>query len=468
MFWFLILAGLLVLYVGVILRLQSRYPEPNWDWDQIDLDDLNFPPDFLWGSATAAHQVEGGNDNNNWSRWEKQVDAKGCPRVHEGVPCGRAVEHWERYPEDIALMRDTLHLQSYRFSVEWSRIEPSPGVYDEVAIAHYHDVIDRLIAAGIAPMVTLHHFTNPLWFEDIGAFEKEENLKHFVRFATRMFQEYGDKVPRWCTINESGPYSVMGYGLGVFPPGVKNYQRMAHVLHHLMLAHVQVYDAIKAMPGGDQVEVGLVKNIFQFDPYRRWNLLHWILCRNMESAYNESILGFFRDGVFRIVIPTKARLVSEHPEAVGKADFMGLNYYSNLLISAFMKKEPPFEPNMRTGQVATDMPYAIYAEGFYRAIQQLSTLGKPIIVTENGIADDRDDRRAIWIRRYLYAMSKAMEEGCDVRGYHYWSLLDNFEWAEGYQMRFGLIGVDYETQERQPREGSKAYVDIIQRFSEHA
>jgi beta-glucosidase len=123
---------------------------------------------------------------------------------------------------------------------------------------------------------------------------------------------------------------------------------------------------------------------------------------------------------------------------------------------------------MRTGQVATDMPYAIYAEGFYRAIQQLSTLGKPIIVTENGIADDRDDRRAIWVRRYLYAMSKAMEEGCDVRGYHYWSLLDNFEWAEGYQMRFGLIGVDYETQERQPREGSKAYVDIIQRFSEHA
>ncbi|MEE2752164.1 MAG: glycoside hydrolase family 1 protein [Myxococcota bacterium] len=466
MTWFFALV--VVIYVGIVGYLCQKYPEPNWDWSSIDLDDLQFPEGFLWGSATAAHQVDGGNDNNNWSRWETEVDEKGKPRVHGGVPCGRAVEHWERYPEDIQLMRDALHLNSYRFSVEWSRIEPSPGEYDAEAIAHYHDMIDKLLEAGIAPMVTLHHFTNPLWFEDMGAFEHEENIAHFVRFARKMFEEYGSKVSRWCTINESGPYSVMGYGLGVFPPGVKNYQRMAHVLHHLMLAHVQVYDAIKSMPGGDQVEVGLVKNIFQFDPYRRWNLAHWIMCRVMESTYNDSILRFFKEGVFRVVIPTQARLVSKHPEAVGKADFMGLNYYANLLISPFMKQEPPFEPNLRPGQIVTDMPYAIYGEGLYRAIEQLSELGKPIIITENGIADVRDDRRAIWIQRYLYAVSRAIREGYDVRGFHYWSLLDNFEWAEGYEMRFGLIGVDYETQERKVMPGAQAYVDIIDRFSSHA
>ena len=181
----------------------------------------------------------------------------------------------------------------------------------------------------------------------------------------------------------------------------------------------------------------------------------------------ESIIGFIRDGVFRLRIPTQVNLEVAHPEAVGKTDFIGLNYYANLIISLFMKPEPPYVPNIRPGQIETDMPYAIYAEGFHNALMRLKSLNKPIIVTENGIADDRDDRRAIWIRRYVYAMSRAIEDGCDVQGYYYWSLLDNFEWAEGYQMRFGLIAVDYDTQQRHLREGSKAYVDIVRRFSDH-
>ena len=459
-----ILVGLVLVYAALVVFLHLRYPETAWDWTEIDLDDLKFSPDFVWGTATAAHQVEG-NNTNNWSRWETQMSPDGEPRVHGGIPSGRAADHYDRYPEDIALMQQALKVQSYRFSVEWSRIEPSPGEIDETAIAHYHRVIDALIEARIAPMVTLHHFTTPLWFEDRGGFEEKENIRHFVDFAELMFKEYGDKVSRWCTINESAPYAVMGYGLGVFPPGVKNYQRMAQVLHHLMLAHIQVYDRIKGMPGGEQAEVGLVKSIFQFDPHRRWNLAHWSICRVMDATFNESILGLFRDGVFRVQVPFRAALVAEHPEAVGKLDFIGLNYYSHLLISVFMKKKPPFKPDFRKGQIPTDMPYAIYAEGFYRALKRVSALGVPIVVTENGIADAVDDRRAVWIRRYIYAMNQAMKEGCDVRGYHYWSLLDNFEWAEGFEMRFGLISVDFETQERRVREGAKAYVDIIERFS---
>ena len=384
--------------------------------------------------------------------------------MHGGVPAGAAAEHWERYPEDIRRMQEEIGVNSYRFSVEWSRLEPEPGRYDEDAIAHYHAVVDALIAAGITPMITLHHFTNPLWFEDLGGFEHEENIAHFVRFSQRMFSEYGAKVPRWCTINECGPYAVMGYGLGVFPPGVKSWQRMAHVLHHLMLAHTRVYEAIKAMPGGESVQVGLVKNIFQFDPLHRWNPLHWLMCRVMDGAYNESILGYIRDGVFRVHIPTQVRMSVAHPEAVGKTDFIGLNYYANLIISLFMKREPPFEPHARAGQVLTDMPYTIYAEGFYGALKRISTVGKPIIVTENGIADDKDDRRGLWLERYIYAMSQAMRDGCDVRGYHYWSLLDNFEWAEGYEMRFGLLAVNYDTQARHLRPGAQHYVDVIKRF----
>ena len=469
--WFYLtisIAFLAVVYLAIVMLLHRRYPETQWQWDDIDTENTNFPPGFLWGTATAAHQVDGGNDNNNWSRWEQSVDERGRPRVHNGDRAGNAAEHWERYPEDFQRMRDELGVGSYRFSIEWSRVEPQQGTFDASVIEHYHNVIDKLLALGIEPMVTLHHFTNPLWFEDMGAFENEENIDHFVTFSQRMFSEYGQKVKRWCTINESCPYAMMGYGLGVFPPGVKNFRRMAHVLHHLMLAHVRVYETLKAMPGGDKAEIGLVKNIFQFDPYQRWNLFQWIFCRILEGAYNDSVIGFLRDGVFKVHIPTQVNLRVAHPEAIGKTDFIGLNYYANLLISLFMKREPPFDPNTRPGQIVTDMPYTIYAEGFYRALHQISTIGKPIIVTENGIADDKDDRRAIWIERYLYAMSRAIEEGCDVRGYHYWSLLDNFEWAEGYQMRFGLFEVDYQSQERRLRDGAKPFVDAIARAQKDA
>ena len=445
--------------------LSKRHPEPLWDWDSIDTNDVEFPDGFIWGSATAAHQVDGGNENSNWSRWEKSVDEKGKPRVHNGDCAGDAADHWNRYPEDIDMMRDELGLKSYRFSIEWSRIEPEEGRFDEDAIAHYHDVIDTLIDAGITPMITLHHFTNPLWFEDKGGFEPEENIALFVRFSRRMFEEFGAKVPRWCTINECGPYAVMGYGLGVFPPGIKNFKRMAVVLYHLMLAHTAVYDMIKSMPGGDKVQVGLVKNIFQFDPLHRWNLFHWILCRVANGAYNESILGYIERGEFKVRIPTQVNFVRHNPEAAGKTDFIGLNYYANLILSLFMKMEPPFEPHARRGQILTDMPYAIYAEGFYRALMRLKPLNKPIIVTENGIADDKDDRRALWIQRYMYAMSQAIKDGANVRGYHYWSLMDNFEWAEGWQMAFGLYEVNFETQERRLREGSLAYCDIISKWS---
>jgi beta-glucosidase len=456
----------LLAYAALVLWLCHRHPEPNWDWSTIDCSDLRFPPDFLWGAATAAHQVEGGNDRNNWSRWEQQRDEKGRPRIEGDERAGEACQHYSRYPEDIRRLREELGLNSYRFSIEWSRLQPGPGQWDPEAVAHYHAVIDDCRARGVEPMVTLHHFSEPLWFADLGSFEKDENIAHIVDFARRAFAEYGGKVRWWCTFNEPGPFSVMGWLLGVFPPGKKQPALFGRVLRNLMVAHLRIYQAIKAMPGGSEAQVGLVKNIFQLDPSQRWSLLHWITCLVADELYNEGILRFLREGRFQLRVPGLVWIDEDWPEARGATDFLGLNYYANLILSPFSRQERPFVPILRPGQVATDMPYAIYAEGLWRALHRGATLGRPIIVTENGVADAADDgRRKLWIERYIYAMSRAMREGVDVRGFYYWSLLDNFEWAEGFAMRFGLYEMDYSTQARRLREGSRAYIDIVKRFS---
>ena len=455
-----ILITLLAVCGAVLLALHLRYPELRWDWSTIDPDDVDFPADFVWGTATAAHQVEGGMPDNNWTWWEEQTDKRGRPRIHGGARSGAAVEHFSRYADDIRRMRDELGVESYRFSVAWSRIEPEEGRYDTAALDHYSRVIDTLLEAGITPMLTLHHFTHPLWFEQKGSFENKENLDHFVRFSQEVFSRFADRVPRWCTHNEPGPFSVMGWGLGAFPPGVRSPSRFLRVLANLMHSHSRVTRSLKAMPHGDSVEIGLVKNIFQFEPWRRWNPIHWGLARVLEDVYNDSILGYLRTGTFRVRVPG-LRFSEVIDDGPAPGDFVGLNYYSHLLVTPFTSTTPPFETFARPGDIKVDMPYCIYPEGFYRALKQIGEVGKPVYVTENGLPDDKGDRRAHWITTYAYAMSRAMTEGVDVRGYHYWSLLDNFEWAEGWVPRFGLFGVDYETQERTLRDGAKPFVKLV-------
>lgn len=241
---------------------QSKF----WKWDdgrepvrsKIDTDDLNFPPGFLWGTATAAHQVEGGCTNNNWARWEEGTDESGAPRRRAGAAC----EHWERFREDIALMQH-LGVNSYRFSIEWSKIEPQPGVYDAAAIAHYHELIDALAEAGIVPMITLFHFSLPAWFEERGGFEQATNVPAFVAFAQRAFAEYGPKCQLWCTVNEPEVYVEGGWSSGKFPPAKKDAKLAAVVLRNVLDAHTEAYLALKAMPGGSSAQIGIVKDVFQ-------------------------------------------------------------------------------------------------------------------------------------------------------------------------------------------------------------
>ncbi|MBI2373187.1 MAG: glycoside hydrolase family 1 protein [Deltaproteobacteria bacterium] len=441
--------------------LNRRFPETRWDWAGFDPKNVKLPAHLSFGAATSAHQVEGHMPENNWTVFERATDPKGNPRIKNGERSGAACLHYHRFQEDLDRVVE-LGLDAYRFSVEWARIEPRPGDIDEAELAHYHEVVNACLERGLTPMVTLHHFTHPVWFEELGGFERLENLDHFVRFAKRVFEELSPKVSFWVTINEPNVFVVQGYLFGIFPPGVSSVSRAARTLWGMMQAHTRAYHALKAMPHGSKASIGLVTSIFQLDPWNRLSPLDWAAALVGNRFFNDAILDYLRTGVFEVGARGWRRLVREDPLGRHSGEFVGLNYYSHVHVT-IGPKSPYLTPRHRPDEVMTDMPYASYPEGFYRALIDTARVGLPIYVTENGIADARDDRRADFIARYLHALERAIADGVDVRGYYYWSLLDNFEWSEGYGMRFGLFEVDYGTQQRRLRAGSRAYVEAVAR-----
>jgi len=442
------------------IYLSIKNPELKWDWEKINTENMFFPMEFSWGTATAAHQVEGNNTNNNWYQWEYSVDEYGKSRIHDNQKSGFSVDHWNRYPNDIKLMKD-LGTSHYRFSIEWSRIEPSKGFIDQDALDHYRLICNELIKNNITPVVTLHHFTHPIWFEKMGAFEKKENIQYFISYSDTVFKFLNDLVPIWCTINEPAVFVSQGYFNGVFPPGKKDPKLAAIVLGNILDSHVELYRHLKSTPAGKKSKIGIVKNIFQFEPYQRWNIMDWAVSGMLDSVFNSSIINFFKTGNFDFHLPLQAKLSFKNTEAISSMDFIGLNYYSHYLVSARPDLKEPFVFIQRPDEIQTDMDYSIYPEGFYRALHTIKQLDVPIYVTENGIADKEDTRRSLFIERYIYAMYKAMREGVDVRGYFYWTLMDNFEWAEGYDKKFGLYSVNFDNQERTLRKGSNSFKKII-------
>jgi len=427
----------------------------DYNWHTINVDDMYFPKNFVWGTATAAHQVEG-NCINNWSIWEKRPMT-----IKNNEQSGAACDHWNLYHQDIRCMKE-LGVNSYRFSVEWSKIEPLEGVFDDTALAHYRDVCQALVAAGITPHITVHHFTHPLWFEAKGAFEHSENTAYFVRFSKKVFEALHDLVPLWCTINEANTCAFQGYCTGMFAPGVKDPQRALVVMKNMIEAHVQVYHALKSCNA--QVQIGFAHNITQFKAYSTWNPLIRIFCAIADHCFNTLIIEFIKTGVFSYHIPGFVQVHHENKQAIGALDFIGLNYYSHLTFDWQLSTKEPIKPRYKMHEIMTDLPYPLYPEGFYDAVTRVAQLGKPIYVTENGIADHSDDRRALFIRRYLYILSQAIKNGYDIRGYYYWSLMDNFEWCEGYGPKFGLYHVDFATQKRTLRPGAESFSTIVKRF----
>ena len=452
--------SLIILWLIAIITLSIKNPELEWDWQNINTDDIRFPKSFAWGTATAAHQVEGNNNNNNWSVWETSFDENNNSRIHNGQRSGLAADHWNRYTEDIGLMKK-LGVNHYRFSIEWSKIEPQKGQIDYDAINHYRNLCESLLEANITPVATLHHFTHPIWFEELGAFEKKENIQHFLEFSEIIFNELYTLIPIWCTINEPSVFVSQGYFNGIFPPGKNDPVLAGIVMENLLSAHIRVYRLLKSLPGGNNVKIGLVKNIFQFDPLRRWHLLDWIFSILLNNVFTNSTIEFFKTGKSTFYLPGMVNNEMYNPDAIGSFDFIGLNYYSRMHVKGQLDPQEPFIFKKRVQDIQTDMDYALYPEGFYKALHTISSLNVPIYVTENGVADRNDNIRPLFIKRYLYAMNRGLKDRLDIRGYFYWTLMDNFEWAEGYDMKFGLYDVDFKTQERKLKLGSQPFIDIV-------
>jgi len=426
-------------YVLIIIYLSWRNPEPHYTWQQIDLEQLKFPSNFNWGSATAAHQIEG-NNTNNWSSFEERTGIE---------KSAKACEHWQRWREDFNLLSE-LGVDSYRFSIEWSRIEPEQGEWNEAVVSTYSEMVDDLLQRGIKPMVTLHHFTHPIWFEELGGFSKKENLEHWVNYCERIFDVLSDRVKDWCTINEPEVFSIMGYFMGLFPPGRESIRKTLRVMRNMMSAHALAYRSLKSRR--PDTRIGLAKNVTLFDPLRRWNLVHWITAKVLNHLWNGIWISSIKRG----------RMLGRRVEyAKGSVDFVGLNYYTHVLASPFMPRTIEVDLPKRKHQIMTEFGYPMYAEGLHRAIEMIAVLKVPIEITENGVADESDSLRPEHLRRHLLVLSQAIEEGYDIRSYHHWSLMDNFEWAEGYKLRFGLFSVDYDTQERTMRESGRLFKEII-------
>ena len=423
-----------------------------WDWQTIDTSQLYFPPQFLWGAATSAHQVEGYCTNNEWQLWEE----------NDGViPTGKACDHWHRYKEDIQSLKHA-GLTSYRFSVEWSKIEPAPGQFDESALKHYEDLCKELVKQGIKPIVTLHHYTNPLWFYKRGSFEKEENIHYFISYCVKVFSRLHPYVHLWLTFNSPTSYAARAYYAQLAPPGIQNMQKMQEVLKNVLEAHVQTYHALKQLPGGPKSHIGICHNIYQVEPKHFWDS---ISCNTAKALFDDSVYKFFTTGHFKVSVPLKASVTHYNAAAPRSLDFIGLNYYSHGLMSGF-------NVEAYTGDIRTqNRIYTIYPEGLYRALMEVDNelakpLQIPIYITENGIATNNEQHRKLFFERYLYALSYAIAQGCPVKGYCVWSLMDNYDWGD-YNTPYGIYAVNFNTVERSktPRTGAHYFIDVVKKFS---
>ncbi len=423
---------------------------------------VTFPKDFKWCVATSAHQIEGGNVNSDWWDWEL---APG--HIKNGDRSGRAPDHWDHLEEDVKLLRD-LNVGEYRFSMEWAKIEPRQGEWDWQAVEHYKTELALLRSAGIEPMVTLHHFTLPRWFAALAGWESEKAPELFARYAAFVQTHIGPEVHDWITINEPMVHLVQGYMSGYFPPGHKGgFKSVIPPMIGLLHSHAAAYHAmhaIAAQPGHTPIRIGLAHHLRIFDPPRGFHPFDSFLAGKFDHAFNWAFANAVETGKLKLWIPLAVRVNKRLPEVAGTQDFIGVNYYGRDIVHMRFSGMG-FELSVEKSSGVTDLGWEIYPHGFYRILKATAKRfpGKKIFITENGIADAKDDRRPKFLESHLTELAHAMREGVPVEGYCHWSLLDNFEWSDGFTPRFGLYEVDYATLARKPRPSALRFHDIALR-----
>jgi beta-glucosidase len=372
----------------------------------------DFPEDFLWGSSTAAHQVEGGNRGNDWWAWEH------APGSTAREPSGDAIDHLHRFDDDFALLA-SLGQNAHRLSLEWSRVEPEPGEWSRAALDHYRRVLSSLADHGLTAFVTLHHFTNPLWFAQRGGWTWPAAVERFERYCERVAMALGDLIPFACTVNEPQIVALLGYLQGYHPPGLRDPVLWRRVGRTLLDAHRAAVRALRA--GAGTPRAGVCLQMPEVVPARAGDPA----CAALADYLRSEMVDLYLDG-----------LAGE-----GSGDFVGVQYYTRMradpAVPGRFAAPPADEP-------LTLMGWEVHPDGLRRALRTAARAGLPIFVTENGIATDDDGERVAYLESHLAAVKQARDEGVDVRGYLYWSSFDNFEWAEGYRPTFGLVGIDRE------------------------
>lgn len=441
---------------------------------------------FRFGAATAATQIEDMNENTDWYLWTRPKAEGG---LGHGVFVGDAVQGYTHALDDIALVTE-MNLDAYRFSVEWPRVEPMRDVVDEAALAHYDEVVDALVAANVTPMITVHHFSNPLWVDDpriandcpggptatqLCGWHHETGgpliVEEIAEHARLLAERYGDRVDDWMTLNEPVNYLLAAYGTNVFPPGRNLYiggdiDAFGRALRNMIAAHAAMYDAIKAADtvdaDGDGVaaSVGFTLNVIAFVPARgnrpSTHPDDIAAVERVRYVYHYLFPGSILDGTF----DADADMTGEemHPEWRGKLDWLGIQYYPRVGVSGQIEAVPLVRASVCFGGFdlgaclppedpthwVPAMRYEYWEPGIYEILMAFSERWPdlPMTVTEAGIATEVGVRRAEHVVRTLEMIQRAIEDGADVRGYLHWSLMDNFEWAEGYEPRFGLYRVD--------------------------
>jgi beta-glucosidase len=408
------------------------------------METLRFPDGFLWGAATAAHQVEGGETASDWWRFAQQPGA-----IRDGHTTAIACRHYQEFAADFARAAADGH-NAHRLSLEWSRLEPAPGRYDSAAVTHYRAVLTALRLCRLTPVVTLHHFTNPLWLADAGGWESRSAVDHFERFVRFCAREFGDLVDWWCTVNEPEVLAFRAYSEGLWPPRVRDDSRALTVIAHLLEAHGRAYrvlhaeDTVDADGDGHAVRAGFAKHRPQLVALRRWHPGDRLLAHFERKVFNEAVERAAVDGVIDLAIPGARRVHRTLPELRGAMDWYGLNYYTRWQVRAFAHPAHIARP----GAVVNDLDWEVWPQGLGEALRAAGRMGFPVLVTEHGLADAADRLRPRALLEAVVAMHEAVTAGVRVLGYLHWSLLDNFEWSDGYHGRFGLYAVDFDEDSR--------------------
>jgi beta-glucosidase len=454
--FFIFILSFIFLFSSTINQASVWEQEIYWDWSKIALSDdvfwqtLIFPNGFQIGGAQSAFQSEGVQTydkqfvENNWTQ-----DSILGKYYKNNI----GSDHWNRYKEDVQLLKN-LGLNAYRFSIAWEKIEPVEGEFDQRAIDHYRDFAKELKNNGIEPWICLFHFTMPTWFADKGGFEKKENTKFFVRFCTYIFEQLHETVDYWASYNEPVAYAIEGYLRGTFPPHKKNFLTAGSVLKNMLNAHVVLYHNLKEI--APNAQIGVIKMFHPLEPYSWWNPLEKLTAGIGNYVMHDTVLNFFKHGIFNWLYVVQ----DINPGAIGTLDFIGVNYYCHEIIKVGLSqigilKARDFEER------APDNNKAIYPEGLYRAIVKAAELRVPIFVTENGIADATDIMRNEFIKKHLYVVQYACDNGYDVRGYHYWTPIDSNGWKKNYTSKYGFYAVDSETKERSLRNGAQPFFNFL-------